>query len=51
VVPRGQMTTNLLGMSFLDRLESFEVRADQLLLHGFQEPDALHTVRRSSVLN
>ena len=26
VVPRGQMKTNLLGMSFLDRLESWEVR-------------------------
>ena len=51
VVPHGQMTTNLLGMSFLDRLESFEVRADQLLLHGFHEPVALHSVRHSSVLN
>jgi aspartyl protease family protein len=49
VVPRGQMTTNLLGMSFLDRLESFEVRADQLRLRGFEEPIALHAVRRSSV--
>ncbi len=29
VVPRGQMKTNLLGMSFLDRLESWEVRADR----------------------
>ena len=28
VVPRGQMKTNLLGMSFLDRLDSFEVRSD-----------------------
>ena len=35
VVPRGQMKTNLLGMSFLDRLESWEVRADQLNLHGY----------------
>ncbi|WP_420133252.1 TIGR02281 family clan AA aspartic protease [Rhodopseudomonas sp.] len=35
VVPRGQMKTNLLGMSFLDRLESWEVRADQLRLHGY----------------
>jgi len=51
VVPRGQMTTNLLGMSFLDRLESLEVRADQLLLRGFHEPVALHRVRHSSVLN
>src|SRR5712675_1790763 len=35
VVPHGQMKTNLLGMSFLDRLESWEVRADRLLLHGY----------------
>ncbi|PZA12663.1 TIGR02281 family clan AA aspartic protease [Rhodopseudomonas palustris] len=35
VVPRGQMKTNLLGMSFLDRMESWEVRADQLRLHGY----------------
>src|SRR5580704_1998665 len=32
VVPHGMMKTNLLGMSFLDRLEGFEVRADQLML-------------------
>jgi clan AA aspartic protease (TIGR02281 family) len=35
VVPRGQMKVNLLGMSFLDRLESWEVRADRLMLHGY----------------
>jgi aspartyl protease family protein len=35
VVPRGQIKTNLLGMSFLDRLESWEVRADRLMLHGY----------------
>jgi aspartyl protease family protein len=35
VVPRGQMKVNLLGMSFMDRLESWEVRADKLLLHGY----------------
>ncbi|MCG6203069.1 TIGR02281 family clan AA aspartic protease [Rhodopseudomonas sp. HC1] len=35
VVPRGQMKTNLLGMSFLDRLESWEVRSDQLRLRGY----------------
>jgi clan AA aspartic protease (TIGR02281 family) len=35
VVPRGQMKTNLLGMSFLDRMESWEVRADRLMLHGY----------------
>ena len=51
VVPRGQMKANLLGMSFLDRLESFEVRADHLMLRGFQEPVALRSDRRSWVLN
>ena len=35
VVPHGQMKSNLLGMSFLDRLESWEVRADRLMLHGY----------------
>src|SRR3984957_7115129 len=35
VVQRGQMKINLLGMSFLDRLESWEVRADRLMLHGY----------------
>jgi aspartyl protease family protein len=35
VVPHGQMKTNLLGMSFLDRLESWEVRPDRLMLHGY----------------
>jgi len=35
VVPRGQMKTNLLGMSYLDRLESWEVHADRLMLHGY----------------
>jgi aspartyl protease family protein len=37
VVPRGQMRTNLLGMSFLDRLESWGVRADKLMLNGYPE--------------
>ena len=31
----GQLRTNLLGMSFLTRLESWEVRGDRLLLHGY----------------
>jgi aspartyl protease family protein len=35
VVQHGQMKTNLLGMSFLDRLESWEVRSDRLMLHGY----------------
>jgi aspartyl protease family protein len=53
VVPRGQMKTNLLGMSFLDRLDSFEVRADHLMLRGFQEPVDLRSDsnRRSAILN
>jgi aspartyl protease family protein len=50
VVPQGLMKTNLLGMSFLDRLEGFEVRADQLMLRGFQEPVALNVSRRNLVL-
>jgi aspartyl protease family protein len=36
VVPRGQMKTNLLGMSFLDRMESWEVHANLLMLHGYR---------------
>ena len=35
VVPRGQMKTNLLGMSFLNRLESWEVRPEKLVLQGY----------------
>ena len=35
VVPHGQMKTNLLCMSFLDRLESWEVRPDRLMLRGY----------------
>jgi aspartyl protease family protein len=35
VVPRGSMKTNLLGMSFLDRLQSWEVSADRLSLRGY----------------
>ena len=35
IVQRGLMKTNLLGMSFLDRLESWEVRADKLKLRGY----------------
>jgi aspartyl protease family protein len=52
VVPHGQMKTNLLGMSFLDRLESWEVRADQLVLRGFPEPVASRSDRgRSTFFN
>ncbi len=31
----GQLRSNLLGMSFLDRLESWEVRGDRLLLRAY----------------
>ena len=52
VVPHGQMKANLLGMSFLDRLESWEVRADQLVLRGFPEPVASRSDRgRSTFFN
>jgi aspartyl protease family protein len=53
VVPRGQLKTNLLGMSFLDRLDGFEVRADHLMLRGFHEPVDLRSDsdRRSAILN
>jgi len=30
----GQLRTSLLGMSFLNRLESWEVRGDRLVLRG-----------------
>jgi aspartyl protease family protein len=30
----GQLKTSLLGMSFLDRLESWEVRGDKLNMRG-----------------
>ena len=35
VVPQGEAKANLLGMSFLDRLESWEVRGDRLVLRGY----------------
>ncbi|WP_338699472.1 MULTISPECIES: TIGR02281 family clan AA aspartic protease [unclassified Bradyrhizobium] len=46
VVQRGQMKTNLLGMSFLDRLESWGVRSDTLSLTGY--PDVTGSVSPSS---
>ena len=49
VVPRGQMKTNLLGMSFLDRLESWGVRADKLMLHGY--PDVAGRNKRRTAAN
>jgi clan AA aspartic protease (TIGR02281 family) len=49
VVPRGHMKTNLLGMSFLDRLESWGVRADRLMLNGYPEPSGSHRRGRALV--
>ena len=42
VMQRGQMKTNLLGMSFLDRLESWGVRADRLMLNGYPDLKGRH---------
>jgi aspartyl protease family protein len=35
VVQHGQLHNNLLGMSFLNRLESWEVRGDKLRMRGY----------------
>lgn len=35
IVPAGQLRTNLLGMSFLNRLESWEVRGDRLMMRAY----------------
>jgi aspartyl protease family protein len=35
VAQQGQLRASLLGMSFLDRLESWQVRGDRLLLRGY----------------
>jgi clan AA aspartic protease (TIGR02281 family) len=48
VVPRGHMKTNLLGMSFLDRLESWGVRADKLMLHGYPDVSGRHRRDRAA---
>jgi aspartyl protease family protein len=50
VMQHGQMKTNLLGMSFLNRLESWEVRGERLVLHGFPAPVASRGDRRSGPL-
>src|SRR4029077_4437536 len=34
IAQRGQLKTSLLGMSFLNRLESWEVRGDKLMMRG-----------------
>ena len=43
------MKTNLLGMSFLDRLESWGVQADKLMLHGY--PDVAGRSKRRAAAN
>ena len=48
VVPRGQMKTNLLGMSFLDRLESWGVQADKVMLHGYPDVAGRHKRRAAA---
>jgi len=35
LITQGGLRTNLLGMSFLNRLQSWEVRSDRLLLRGY----------------
>jgi aspartyl protease family protein len=35
VAQPGTLKTSLLGMSFLNRLQSWEVRGDRLVLHGY----------------
>jgi aspartyl protease family protein len=35
IAPPGQLHTSLLGMSFLNRLESWQVRGDQLMMRGY----------------
>ncbi len=35
VAQEGQLKTSLLGMSFLNRLQSWEVSGDRLILHGY----------------
>ena len=49
VVPRGQMKTNLLGMSFLDRLESWGVQADKLRLNGYPDVSSRHRRDRADI--
>jgi aspartyl protease family protein len=51
VAPRGKMKTNLLGMSFLDRLESWEVRNEHLVLRGFAAPASRGNRARRAFLN
>jgi len=34
-VPSGQLRTSLLGMSFLNRLQSWQVTGDRLIMRGY----------------
>jgi hypothetical protein len=43
------MKTNLLGMSFLDRLESWGVQADKLMLHGYPNVSGRNRRDRAAV--
>ena len=36
IVPSGQLKTNLLGMTFLNRLESWQVKGNRLMLRGYR---------------
>jgi aspartyl protease family protein len=36
IVQPGQLRTSLLGMSFLNRLQSWQVSGDRLIMHGYQ---------------
>jgi len=43
------MKTNPIGMSYLDRLESWGVQADRLMLHGY--PDVTGRKRHRAAAN
>jgi aspartyl protease family protein len=45
------MKINLLGMSFLDRLESWEVRNEHLVLRGFTAPVSRGHRSRSAAID
>ena len=49
VAQSGHLKTNLLGMSFLDRLESWGVRADKLMLTGYPELQSSHRRSRTAI--
>ena len=46
----GQLKTSLLGMSFLNRLQSWEVRGDRLVLRGYPvDRQALSSIRPAQI--